>query len=122
MEVQAKSITPQSMNNSDRLAQLKEILDRRIVILDGAFGTVIQAYKLSEADYRGKQFASHPADLRLNNDLLNITQPHIIEENHLQTILEIREVMGEMEAPLPSPEKYVDDSYFRKAMASLSGR
>ncbi|MCH8266659.1 MAG: methionine synthase [Acidobacteria bacterium] len=72
------------MNNSDRLAQLKEILDRRIVILDGAFGTVIQAYKLSEADYRGKQFSSHPSDLRLNNDLLNITQPHIIEEIHRQ--------------------------------------
>ena len=72
------------MNNSARLAQLKEILNRRIVILDGALGTMIQARNLGEAGYRGKEFASHPSDLRLNNDLLNITQPGIIEDIHRQ--------------------------------------
>ena len=54
------------------------------MILDGAIGTVIQTYNLDEADYRGKEFASHPQDLRLNNDLLNITQPEIIEDIHRQ--------------------------------------
>ncbi len=60
------------------------ILRERIVLLDGAMGTMIQARNLSEADYRGKQFANHARDLRLNNDLLNITQPQIIEDIHYQ--------------------------------------
>ena len=72
------------MSNSARLGQLKEILDRRIAILDGAIGTVIQSYNLGEADYRGKEFASHSRDLRLNNDLLNITRPQVIEDIHYQ--------------------------------------
>jgi 5-methyltetrahydrofolate--homocysteine methyltransferase len=63
---------------------LESILGERIVILDGAMGTMIQAQNLGEADYRGTQFASHSRDLRLNNDLLNITQPHIIESIHRQ--------------------------------------
>jgi 5-methyltetrahydrofolate--homocysteine methyltransferase len=57
-------------------------LEQRIVILDGAMGTMIQARQLTEADYRGKQFSRHAKDLRLNNDVLNITQPHIIESIH----------------------------------------
>jgi 5-methyltetrahydrofolate--homocysteine methyltransferase len=72
------------MASSRVLSQLQEILDRRIVILDGAIGTVIQSYNLVEEDYRGKEFASHPKDLRLNSDLLNITRPHIIEQIHGQ--------------------------------------
>jgi 5-methyltetrahydrofolate--homocysteine methyltransferase len=63
---------------------LERILRERIAILDGAMGTMIQAHNLSEADYRGTQFADHSRDLRLNNDLLNITQPHIIENIHQQ--------------------------------------
>src|SRR5438105_233262 len=72
------------MNNSECLIRLKETLDRRIVILDGALGTVIQTYNLTESDFRGTQFAAHPRDLRLNADLLNLTQPHIIEDIHHQ--------------------------------------
>jgi 5-methyltetrahydrofolate--homocysteine methyltransferase len=68
----------------DLLAQLKLLLDQRIVLLDGAMGTMIQAHKLSEADYRGKEFANHPKDVRLNNDLLNLTRPSIIEGIHRQ--------------------------------------
>lgn len=63
---------------------LESILRERIVVLDGAMGTMIQAHNLAEADYRGKQFAGHSRDLRLNNDVLCITQPHIIEEIHRQ--------------------------------------
>jgi 5-methyltetrahydrofolate--homocysteine methyltransferase len=61
---------------------LKQLLDQRIVVLDGALGTMIQRLKLSEVDFRGKEFARHLRDLRQNNDLLNITQPHIIEDIH----------------------------------------
>jgi len=63
---------------------LIETLSQRIVIIDGAMGTMIQAHKLEEADYRGKEFARHPRDLRLCNDVLNITQPAIIENIHRQ--------------------------------------
>jgi 5-methyltetrahydrofolate--homocysteine methyltransferase len=61
---------------------LTKLLEKRILILDGAMGTMIQGYKLSEEDFRGSLFAGHPADLKGNNDILNITQPHIIREIH----------------------------------------
>jgi len=70
--------------SESRAHPLESILRERIVLLDGAMGTMIQARDLSEADYRGKQFANHARDLRLNNDLLNITQPQIIEDIHRQ--------------------------------------
>ncbi len=56
---------------------------KRILVLDGAMGTMIQRYGLQEDDYRGTQFRDHPADLKGCNDLLSITQPGIIEEIHL---------------------------------------
>ncbi|MBP7183894.1 MAG: methionine synthase [Saprospiraceae bacterium] len=61
---------------------LTEIAKNRILVLDGAMGTMIQRYNLSEEDFRGEQFASFHKDLKGNNDLLSITQPHIIEEIH----------------------------------------
>ncbi len=65
-----------------RAAALPEILSRRIVILDGAMGTMIQRYKLGEADYRGERFKDHPKDLKGNNELLQFTRPDVIEEIH----------------------------------------
>ncbi len=59
-------------------------LKKRILILDGAMGTMIQKYKLSEADYRGKQFENHVVSLKGNNDILNLTQPIIIQKIHTQ--------------------------------------
>jgi 5-methyltetrahydrofolate--homocysteine methyltransferase len=59
-----------------------EILKERIMVLDGAMGTMIQQYKLTEEDYRGERFKDFPHDLKGNNDLLSITQPHIIKEIH----------------------------------------
>ncbi len=59
-----------------------DILQERILVLDGAMGTMIQDYKLSEEQYRGQRFADHPQDLKGNNDLLSITQPHIIDKIH----------------------------------------
>ena len=61
---------------------LVNLLKQRILILDGAMGTMIQRYELDEQAYRGEQFKDHPSDLKGNNDLLSITQPHIIREIH----------------------------------------
>src|SRR6184192_4955316 len=70
------------MPQPDRTAELHDLLRRRILIIDGAMGTMIQRYKLDESAYRGKQFASHPRDLKGAADVLNLTQPQIIEEIH----------------------------------------
>lgn len=63
---------------------VRELLKDRILVLDGAMGTMIQRYHLSEADYRGLQFSNHPRDLKGNNDLLCITRPQIILDIHRQ--------------------------------------
>lgn len=62
--------------------QLREIAQQRILILDGAMGTMIQGYGLGEADFRGKLLADHPVDLKGNNDLLCLTRPDVISEIH----------------------------------------
>ena len=61
-----------------------KILNDRILFLDGAMGTMIQRHKLEEADYRGDRFADWPSELKGNNDLLSLTQPHIIRDIHTQ--------------------------------------
>ncbi|TAL46320.1 MAG: 5-methyltetrahydrofolate--homocysteine methyltransferase [Chitinophagaceae bacterium] len=61
---------------------IRKELEKRILIIDGAMGTMIQQYKLTEADYRGERFKDWPSDLKGNNDLLCLTQPHIIKEIH----------------------------------------
>ena len=63
---------------------IKELLNHRILIIDGAMGTMIQRYNLSEADYRGERFKNWTSDVKGNNDLLCLTQPHIIREIHEQ--------------------------------------
>ncbi len=63
---------------------IKEVLSQRILVIDGAMGTMIQRYQLTENDFRGKRFVNHPCDLKGNNDLLNITQPDIIEAIHAE--------------------------------------
>ena len=64
---------------ASRIAALKNLLRERIVILDGAMGTMLQAQRLEEAAFRGSQFAQHPKDLRGNFDILNVTQPHLVQ-------------------------------------------
>ncbi|MDH3762836.1 MAG: homocysteine S-methyltransferase family protein, partial [Gammaproteobacteria bacterium] len=61
---------------------IAEALKNRILLLDGAMGTMIQAHGLTEADYRGQRFADWPMELRGNNDLLSLTRPHIIQDIH----------------------------------------
>jgi len=65
-------------------ASLRATAAKRILILDGAMGTMIQSYRFSEADFRGTRFADWPRDLRGNNDLLNLTQPQAIRDIHAQ--------------------------------------
>ncbi|AUR30176.1 methionine synthase [Morganella morganii] len=66
----------------NKFSVLKKSLNQRILILDGAMGTMIQRYALNEKEYRGERFADWPVDLKGNNDLLSITQPDIIREIH----------------------------------------
>lgn len=68
--------------NQSRTASLLQSLKQRILILDGAMGTMIQSYKLEEQDYRGSRFADFAYDLKGNNDLLALTQPQIIRAIH----------------------------------------
>lgn len=70
------------MTRQDRIEALNRAAQERILILDGAMGTMIQRYKLDEAAYRGARFADWPSDIKGNNDLLVLTQPEIIREIH----------------------------------------
>jgi 5-methyltetrahydrofolate--homocysteine methyltransferase len=63
---------------------IREELKKRILIIDGAMGTMIQRYDLTEEDFRGERFKNHPCDVKGNNDLLSITRPDIIKKIHLE--------------------------------------
>ncbi len=65
-----------------KLEILKALLKKRILVLDGAMGTMIQRHKLQEKDFRGERFKNHSCDLKGNNDLLSITKPEIIKDIH----------------------------------------
>jgi 5-methyltetrahydrofolate--homocysteine methyltransferase len=104
------------------LEQLKKILKERILVLDSAMGTMIQRYKLSEEDFRGKTFKDHPSDLKGNNDLLSITQPEIIKDIHRENfksgadIAETNTFNGTAISQLDyNTEKYVYDISFQAA-------
>ena len=71
------------MTRAERIDALKSALRERILVLDGAMGTMIQGYQLSEADYRGERFKEHDGpDLRGDNDIISLTQPHLVREVH----------------------------------------
>jgi 5-methyltetrahydrofolate--homocysteine methyltransferase len=73
---------PTPLTSTASTSLLQDQLSRRILLLDGAMGTMIQGYKLEEADYRGERFADWPSELKGNNDLLSLTQPQIIRDIH----------------------------------------
>ncbi|MBX3057763.1 MAG: homocysteine S-methyltransferase family protein, partial [Anaerolineae bacterium] len=66
----------------NRTELLKQQLQERILIIDGAMGSLIQTYGLDEAGYRGERFADHPSDVKGNNEILNLTRPDIIHAIH----------------------------------------
>ncbi len=80
---------------NDRCTELfEQARSRRILILDGAMGTMIQSYGLDEATYRGARFADHPSDLKGNNDVLSLTQPDIISEIHHKYLAAGADIIG----------------------------
>ena len=74
--------TPTSVQPTWRKPSIKDIAQRRVLILDGGMGTMIQRYNLAEKDFRGKAFESHPTPLKGCNDILSITRPDVIEDIH----------------------------------------
>ena len=64
------------------MKKIQSILEERILVLDGAMGTMIQAYDFDENDFRGNRFQDHPCPLQGNNDLLSLTQPEAIKTIH----------------------------------------
>src|SRR6266571_6874815 len=70
-----------------RIAALVRELEKRVVVIDGAMGTMAQARKLGEADYRGDRFKDHPQDLKGNHDLLNLTRPDVVRSFHREYLL-----------------------------------
>ena len=67
----------------ERIRKLREQLETRIVIIDGAMGTMIQLEELEEAEFRGARFADHPCPQKGNNDLLTLTKPDLIRDFHM---------------------------------------
>src|SRR5215469_15359198 len=74
---------PDNLRRSDAF-DITDLLAKRILILDGAMGTMIQRFKLQEEDYRGDLFQNHPGFLKNNNDVLCLTRPEIIRRIHLE--------------------------------------
>src|SRR3954454_7574380 len=69
-------------SESDTTRRLRELLDQRIVVLDGAWGTMLQGARLTPADYRGDRFGDHPRDVTGDPDLLNLTRPDLVLDVH----------------------------------------
>jgi len=75
---------PRITDHGSRASVIEAVLAQRILVLDGAMGTMIQRHKLTEADFRGERFKDHAKDLRGNNDLLILTRTDVISEIHEQ--------------------------------------
>ena len=82
MTVPSRTAAPQPSTRPSVRAQLERLLARRILVLDGAMGSLIQGYKLEEADFRGERFRDHGKDLKGNSDILSLTRPDVIREIH----------------------------------------
>jgi len=72
------------MTRDERIAKLKVLAKERILVLDGAMGTMIQGYKLTEADFRGERLKDHAHDVKGDNELISLAQPDILREIHLK--------------------------------------
>ena len=64
------------------MSNINQAIQQRILVLDGAMGTMLQRYNFSEEDFRGERFKDYPTSLKGNNDLLSLTQPEAIAEIH----------------------------------------
>jgi 5-methyltetrahydrofolate--homocysteine methyltransferase len=84
MNAENDKIKTHNFAQMNKANQLRQLLEERIVIIDGAMGTMIQRYQLQESDYKGERFKDWTSDVKGNNDLLCLTQPQIIQEIHEQ--------------------------------------
>ena len=91
------------------MKRIQQLLEDRILIIDGAMGTMIQRHQLQEVDYRGDRFKDWPSDVKGNNDLLSITQARIItdihNEEHCRILANVDEV-DILQIPLNVVENY----------------
>src|SRR6201989_2517961 len=69
-----------SLDRNARIAWMKQEAQKRLLLLDGSWGVMIQGFKLGEEDFRGQRFGNHPSELKGNNDLLTLTKPEIIQD------------------------------------------
>ena len=81
MTATSRTAAPTAPRTSVR-AQLERLLAQRILVLDGAMGSLIQGYQLTEADFRGERFRDHARDLKGDSDILSLTRPDVIREIH----------------------------------------
>lgn len=72
----------QTFIETEQHERLLELLQEKILIIDGAMGTMIQTHRLKEEDYRGERFINHPKLLKGNNDILSLTRPDVIYDIH----------------------------------------
>lgn len=72
------------MTREERIASLYDGIGKRVLVLDGAMGTMIQGYKLTEADFRGELLKDHPVDVKGDNELVSLTRPDVLREIHLK--------------------------------------
>jgi 5-methyltetrahydrofolate--homocysteine methyltransferase len=104
------------MLREQRLRELRRLLGERILVLDGAMGTVIQSHRLDEAAYRGERFADWSRDLKGNNDLLVLTRPALIADIHrryLEAGADIIET-NTFNSSAPSQADYGTEEYVRE--------
>ena len=108
----------------DPRPQLDALLAARILILDGAMGTMIQRHKLTEADFRGERFAGHGRDLRGNNDVLILTRPDVISSIHREYLAAGTDAAGRIDffsvAPLPNRRIRVITSFSSRRSRTMS--
>ena len=90
------------MGRPERVAQLKALLDQRIVVLDGAWGTMLQGAKLTPEDYRGDRFTDHPRDVTGDPDLLNLTRPDVVLDVHRQYLAAGADITSTNTSPRPA--------------------
>src|ERR1700722_7731536 len=103
------------------MSNIESALESRILIIDGAMGTMIQRYKLDEADYRGERFKDWPSDLKGNNDLLSITRPDIIRSIHreyLEAGADIIETNTFSSTPIPHADYNMQSLAYELNVAS----
>ena len=83
------------------MVSIEKLVRERILILDGAMGTMIQRYNLTEEDFRGKRFADIPGQMKGNNDLLCLTRPDVIQDIHRKYLMAGADIIKPIRLVLP---------------------